>query len=197
MITGDQFVNCSAVWVVFEGDEVADEIEKASFLEHTTNKSLQFERSGRRIKLAFNRAPDFEPFLIRADRPDSRFESIGDNRHFVVVHQRRNLLLVGLDLIVSGGEPFVGVFRNLQLDDSKRQSVQEHDDVRPTIVLAFDDCELVHRQPVVRLGSVEIDQPDMIACDGSIGTPILDGNSIAQHAMKRAIVADEGRRVVP
>ena len=112
------------------------------------------------------------------------------------MHQRRNLLLVGLDLVVSGGEPFVGVFRNLQLDDSERQSVDEHDDVRPAIVLAFNDGELVHRQPVVRVGIIEVDQPDVIARDASVITAILDRNTVAQHAMKRAIVADERRRIV-
>ena len=112
------------------------------------------------------------------------------------MHQRRNLLLVGLDLVVSGGEPFVGVFRNLQLNDSERQPVNEDDDVRPAIVLAFNDGELVHRQPVVRVGIIEVDQPDVIARDASIIAAILDRNTVAQHAMKRAIVGNERWRIM-
>src|SRR5437667_1836534 len=100
MIAGNQFVNGAAVRIVFKGDEVADQIEKAPLLEYTSNQSFEFERRSRGIKLSFNCAPDFEPFLIRSERTDPRFKSIGDNRHFVVVHQRRDLLLVGLDLVV-------------------------------------------------------------------------------------------------
>src|SRR2546429_2448142 len=103
------------------------------------------------------------------------------------MHQRRNLLLVCLDLIMSGGEPLVGVFWNLQLDDSERQTIDEHDNVRSTIVLAFDDGELVHSQPVVRARIVEIDQPDMIARDASVIATILGRDSVAQHAMKGTI----------
>ena len=113
MITGDDFVGCTAIRIVFERDEVADQIEKASLLEHPANECFQFECCSWGIELAFDRAPDFEPFLVRSERADARFEPVGDHGDFVVVHQRRNLLLVGLDLIVSRGEPPVGVFRNL------------------------------------------------------------------------------------
>ena len=79
---------------------------------------------------------------------------------------------------------------------AKRQAVDEDHDVRPAVVLALDDGELVHRQPVVRVGIVEIDQPDVIARDASIVAAIFDRHAIAQHAMKCAIVPDERRRVV-
>ena len=191
VIAGNQFVDCTAIRIVFEGDEVADQIEEASLLEHAANQRLQFERRSWSIELTFNCAPDFEPFLVSGKRANACFESIGYNRHFVVVHQRRNLLLVGLNLIVSGGEPFVAVFRNLQLDDSERQPVNEYDDVWPAVVLAFNNCELVHSQPVVCVGTVEVDQPNVIARDAAVIAAILDRNTVPQHAMKRAVVADE------
>ena len=90
----------------------------------------------------------------------------------------------------------MSVFRNLQLDDSEWQPVNKDDDVRSAIVLAFDDSELVHSQPAVRLWIVEVDQPDVITRDGSIVAAIFDWHAISQHLMKRAVVADERRRVV-
>src|SRR5207249_10996387 len=110
---------------------------------------FEFERCRWRIELAFDRAPDFEPFLVRRERADARFESIGDNCRCVVMHQRRNLLLVGLHLVVSGAEPFVGVLWNLQFDDSERVSVDKDDDIWTAIVLIFNDCELIYSKPVV------------------------------------------------
>src|SRR6266487_5016665 len=99
------------------------------------------------------------------------------------MHQRRNFLLVGLDLVESGREPFVCVFRNLQLDESKRQSVDEDDNVRAAVVMTFNDGELVHSQPIVRVGIVEVDQSDVIASNASVIAAILDRNPIAKHAM--------------
>ena len=79
-------MNGAAIGIFFEDDEVADKIEKAALLEYAANKRFEFERSSRRVKLTFDCAPDFEPFLIRSERADARFESIGDNCHFVVMH---------------------------------------------------------------------------------------------------------------
>ena len=86
MITGDDFVRCAAIRIIFECDEVADQIDKTPLLEETANERLQFERRSRRVELAFNRAPDFEPFLVCSERTDAGFETIGDHRDFVVVH---------------------------------------------------------------------------------------------------------------
>ena len=63
--------------------------------------------------------------------------------------------------------------------------------------MAFNDRELVHRQPVVRVGIVEVDQSDVIASNTSVIAAILHRNAVAQHAMKRAIVPDKRRRVMP
>ncbi len=55
-------------------------------------------------------------------------------------------------------------------------------------MLAFDHRELVHRQPVVRLGIVEIDQPRMIARDAAIGALVFHRHAIAQHGVKVRLV---------
>ena len=64
-------------------------------------------------------------------------------------------------------------------------------------MLPLDDRELVHRQPVVRLGIVEIDQPHMIARDAAVIAPVLDLHAVAQHPVKGAVVANERRRIMP
>ena len=80
--------------------KLLEQIEEAPLLEHPAHEHLQFQRRLRRIALAIDRAPDLEPFLIRRERADARFEPVGDHEHLVVVQQRGNLLLVGLKLVV-------------------------------------------------------------------------------------------------
>ena len=72
VIASDQLVHRTAVGIVFEGDEVANQIEEASLLEHAANQRLQFERRSWSIELTFNCAPNFEPFLVSGERTDAR-----------------------------------------------------------------------------------------------------------------------------
>jgi hypothetical protein len=69
------------------------------------------------------------------ERPQQRLAAVGDDQHLVVLEGVRDLLLVGLNLVV--GLPDVGVFvgRVLQLDQHQRQAVDEQDDVRPAGVV--------------------------------------------------------------
>ena len=52
MITRHQLMHRAGVGIVFEDDEVADEIEKAPLLENAPNERLQLQRRLRRIELA-------------------------------------------------------------------------------------------------------------------------------------------------
>ncbi|MFO0635365.1 MAG: hypothetical protein U0168_21170 [Nannocystaceae bacterium] len=70
-----------------------------------------------------------ETLLVRRERTDARFEPIADDERLVENEERRQLQLVGLELLerCSGGR--VLARRVLQLDDGDQQAIQEHDDV--------------------------------------------------------------------
>ena len=85
--------------VVLEDDEMADEIEKPPFVEHAAQQHFQLRHGGGRERFAVNGAPRHEAFFIRADGADARFQAVGNYQHGVVDKQRRNLLLVGLELV--------------------------------------------------------------------------------------------------
>ena len=76
-------------------------------------------------------------------------DAVGDDQRLVGGEQRRDLRLVGLELVEGAPDGGVLVGGVLQLDDRERQAVDEQHDVRPALVLALDDGELVDRQPVV------------------------------------------------
>jgi len=72
------------------------------------------------------------------------------------VKQRRDLLLVDLQVLERVGGRGVLLGGVLQLQHAERQSVHEDHDVRPAVDRSFDAGELVDREPVVSVESVEI-----------------------------------------
>ena len=91
------------------------------------------------------------------------------------------------------GRVLVG--RVLQLDHRERQAVDEEHDVGPALVLAFDDRELVDRQPVVVGRIVEVDHPRLVAADGAVRAPVLDRDAVDEHPVDGTVALDERRRV--
>ena len=79
-----------------------------------------------------------------------------------------DLRLVGLQLVERAVERRVLVAGVLQLDHAERQAVDEDHHVGPAVRLVLDDRELVHRQPVVGVGIVEVDQADAVAADRAV-----------------------------
>ena len=76
------------------------------------------------------------------------------------MQQRGNLRLVSLELRVGAPDRRVLIRRILQLDQAQRQAVEEDHDVRPPVVLPLDHRELVHYQPIICGGIVEVDKTD-------------------------------------
>ena len=179
--------------VILEHDEMPDEIQKTALVEHATQQNFKLRHGGGRDGFAVNRAPRHEAFLVRADRADARLQAVGNNQHRVVDEQRRDLLLVGLEL--RERLPDVGVFvrRIFQFNDAQRQAVDENHHVRAAVVLAFDHRELVHHQPVVIFHVGKINQPDNFRADAAILAAAFDGDAVHQHPMKGAVAGNEGR----
>ena len=103
------------------------------------------------------------------------------------MQQTRNLRLIGLQLRI--GAPNRGVFirRVFKLDQAQRQPVDEHHNIRPTIMLRLNDGELIHRQPIIVHSVREIQQPHMIARDTAISARVFHRHAITQHAVKGAV----------
>ena len=110
-----------------------------------------------RVLLATDRAPRLEPLAAGPQGTDPRLHAIRHDERRVVGEERRNLGLVGLELLERRPDRRVLGGCVLEFKDRERKAVDEDDDVRPSFVLALDDRELVDGQPVVvrRLGEVE------------------------------------------
>ena len=90
-------------------------------------------------------APRLEPFAAGAECTDARLDTVGHNQRGIVGEERRDLGLVGLELLKRGPDGRVLVRGVLQLENAKGKAVDEDHDVRPAVVLALDNRELVHR----------------------------------------------------
>ena len=165
VVTRDDLVECTAIRVFLEHDEVLKQVEEPLALEHATHHHFQFERGLRGIAVAVDRAPDLEPLLVRGERTDARLQPVAQDKSGVVVEKRRNLGLVRLQLGEGAPDRGVLVHSVLQLEQGERQPVEEQNNVWASVVLSLDDRELVHRQPVVAVHTGEVDQSHMVACD--------------------------------
>ena len=141
---------------------------KRRLLEEPLSQHLELEHRRRGEVFALDGPPGHEPLFVGGQRADAGVEAVGDDERFVEGEERRDLLLVGLELVEGGPDGGVFVGRVLQLDDGERQAVDEEHDVRAAVVLAFDDGELVDGDEVVLLGVLEVDEPDAVAGDGAV-----------------------------
>ena len=193
LVVARQLLDDAIAAVILEHDEMPDEIEETPFVEHAAQQHFQLREFGGRDGFAINGAPRHEAFLVRADRADARLQAVGNNQHGVVDEQRRDLLLVGLELRERLPDVGVLIRRILQLDDAQRQAVDENHHVGPPVVLAFDHGELVHHEPVVVVRVGKINQPDDLRADAAIFPPALDGDAVHEQPVKGAVLRDEIR----
>jgi hypothetical protein len=62
-----------------------EQIEETAALEDAAHEGFQFERVPRRVADAVDRAPDFEPFLVRGQRADPRLQAVAHHERGVVL----------------------------------------------------------------------------------------------------------------
>jgi hypothetical protein len=108
----------------------------------------------------------------------------------LVREERRDLRLVGLELLVRAPHRRVLVGRVLELDHGQRQAVDEEHHVRAARVLSLGHGELVDGQPVVVVGLVEVDHPRLRPADGAVLAAVLDRDAIDQHPVHGAVALD-------
>ena len=149
----------------------------------------------RRVGLTRDRAPGLEPLLAGAERPDAGLHAIGDHERRIGGEERRNLRLIRLQLLEGAPDGRALVGRVLELDYRQRQPVHEDHNIRSARVLPVGDRELVHGEPVIVGGRLEVDRQRLGTGDRTICAPVLDVDAVDEHAMDGSIALDERGRV--
>ena len=154
-----------AAAVVLEDDEVADEREEPRRRAGAFQHHLQFRHRRWSGRLARDRAPRLEPLPPGGERADARLDPVGDDERRVHGKERRQLGLVGLELLPGG--PDGGLFRCrvLELDQPERQPVDEQHHVGAPLVLVLDHGNLIDREPVAGARIVEVQDTHLCAPD--------------------------------
>lgn len=116
-------------------------------------------------------------------------EAIGDDETLVVDEEAGDVFFVGLELVV--GVVDVGVFGGgvFEFDDGDGEAVEEEDDVGAAIGV-FVDGELVDGEPVVLVGLLEVNQPDLVV-DSAVAVLVGDGDAIGEKFVESAIIFDQ------
>ena len=97
------------------------------------------------------------------------------------------------ELAVRGVDRRLLVGRVLELDHRDRQAVEEQHDVRPALVAAVHDRELVDREPVVGLRPLVVDDLRLRAGDRAVGPAVLHRHAVDEHPVERPVALDERR----
>jgi hypothetical protein len=178
---------------VLEHDEVADEVEESLFLEQPFDRHLQLGQVRIGELLARDRAPRLHPLAPGRERADPRLDAVGREQHFIEREQRRQLGLVGLELLERRPDGRVLVGRVLELHHRQRQPVDEQHHVRPARVLVLGDGELIDREPVVVLRIVEVERARLRPADRAVCCAVLDRHTLHQQAMHGTVAGRQLR----
>jgi len=178
--------------VALEQDEVTDQLQKACGGEDTLDHRLQRRATmglpvGPAHLLPFrevlcSRTPCPDPCrhqVRHADDPQITVEA-GDGVGVVVDLIDRTLRRLR--------EP-----GRLQLELAEREAVDEQQDVRPAVMPALDDRELVDREQFVSLGVVEVDEFCALGLLDSVVIDVRDWYARGEQLVKAAVVLDERR----
>ena len=178
---------------VLKDDEVAYQIQETTVVEHPFQHYLQLREMGRCDFPSRDGAPRLEPLPAGAERTDPRLDAVGDDERGIVGEERRDLDLVGLELLEGAPDGCVLVSGILQLEDGERQPVDEHHHVRPSVVLPLRNRELVDGQPVVALEYVKVKHARLRPSDRAIRSAVLHRHTIHQQVVNGAVAFDQRR----
>ena len=170
--------------------EILQQRQQAWPGKHPFDEHRHLRRTFRRHIGAIGRAPGHEAFQIGGQRTDARLHPVGRDQNGIGAEQRRDLRLVGLQL-VEGRTQRCGLGpRFLHLDHRDRQAVQEHHHIRAAVMAVFDHGELGNGQPVV-LVLLRIHQSHRIAADRAIRSPVFHRHTFHHGAMQAAVFLDQ------
>ncbi len=174
-----------------EHGEIAHEIEQSALREHTLDQGREFRRAlGGNIP-AIGRAPGHETLQICRERTHPGRDAVRGDQQRVGVEQRRNLLLVGLQLVERTHQMRPRAARRFEFDHRQRQAVDEHHHIGPPVVRAVDHYELGNRQPVVLLRIFEVDQVHLAGRQRAISGDILDIHAFRHQPVQAAVLFEQ------
>ncbi len=114
--------------------------------------------------------------------------TIGHHESDVGREERRDFRLVCLKLLEGCPDGGVLIRRVLEFDHRECQTVDEQHDVRAARVLPIGHRELVHREPIIVAGIIEIQDSRLCSRDRTVIAAIFDCNAVHHHAMHGAIL---------
>ena len=162
-----------------ERHEVLDQVEQPMPLARSPQRSLQ--RHHTLLALRVDLLPLSEVIPGSERRANQGVGPVGEHHERVEPEQVRHRVAVVAQVpVVRVAHVLV---RHLQLDEDQRDAIDEQHDVGPALVHVASDPELRNRQPVVRIGTVPVDETHRnrpalpIAADG------LDPRPLAEQSM--------------
>src|SRR5690242_10957302 len=178
--------------LVLEHDEMANQIEKATPFADAFDHHLQLRDSDCRKRLPTNGAPGLEPLPAGGQSADTGFEAVGNDEKRVVGEECGQLGLVGLELLEGGPDGGVLVGGILKLHQAEWQTVDEEHDVGTADMPVLFNGELIHGEPVVLVGGVEIEHAGLGAADGAVLGPVLDRHAVYEQTVEMTVAGFEG-----
>ena len=169
---------------------------KRRFSKTPSSTTCSSASRGGRILAPGDRAPGLEPLLARAERADARLHAVGDDQRRVGREQRRDLRLVGLELLE--GRPDRRRSRRpaffSSITASGRPLTNSTTSGRRVCWPSATVNWLTASQSLLS-GVVEVDDPRLRAGDRAVRAAVLDRHAIDQHPVDGAVALDERRRV--
>ena len=160
-------------------------------VEDAFEQDVQFRLSFRRDLPSIGGPPGHEPLLVGCERADPGHHSVRGHQHRVGAEQRRDLRLVGLQLVVCPRQGRILPARRLQFDHPKRQPVDEDHHIRAPIGRALDHRELAGGEEIVGVRVLEIDQAQLIAANGAVLGVELDRDALDHQPVQAAVFFDQ------
>lgn len=102
--------------VLPEHREMPEQIEQAAMFEHALSQNGELWSALFRIRRAVGGAPGHETLEIGGERADAGGDAVRDHQKGVGMKQRRNLQLVGLELVEGGRQRCLAAARRFQFD---------------------------------------------------------------------------------
>ncbi|WPL16087.1 hypothetical protein Thiowin_01024 [Thiorhodovibrio winogradskyi] len=176
-----------------EDGEVAQQGEQTRTLQRALDQHRLLRRAIRGDGLTVGGAPTHEALGIGGQGADARHLAVGEDQRGIGAKQAGDLGLVGLELLVGTVDAGLLAAGAFQLEHHQRQAIDEEHHIGAAVMASLDDGELLHREPIVALRVVEVDQPHAPAAQGAVAVVILDLDAFGDQAMQAAVFLDQRR----
>ena len=179
--------------VTLEQDKMAQQIHQRCRRKHPAQQDFNLRHRGWSQFPAIHSTPGHETLLIRGERARAGIHAITGNHDCIVGKKRRNLVLVGLQLIVGIRDIHNFIRHILQLDDHQRQAIDKDNHIGTFLDAILNHGKLIHCQEIVELRVLEIKDLHFFRMKTAIALPDRHINALGQQFVKDVIVAQKLR----